>query len=56
MMVCRCEEKQKPVEQRNWKIADFVICQKGFTGVVCNSCKGAWQTKKDYVAKLERMK
>ena len=36
-------------------IAVFIKTEKGYTGVVCNSCRGAWQTKRDYIKQLKSL-
>lgn len=56
---CRCDERKKPVRERDWVIWQYRCNHSAFNGyhytpsdysaVHCNQCIGAWRTKAAYV-------
>ncbi|BAV81123.1 hypothetical protein [Vibrio phage CKB-S2] len=62
---CKCEERQKPAEQRQWVITQYKWNSGAFTAgdgeysdysrVVCLSCGASGRTKAKYVDKLNLM-
>jgi hypothetical protein len=66
MSACHCEERKKPVKDRNWEIWQYRCNHSAFNGyhytpsdystIVCNAdgCVGCWRTKADFVFELMR--
>lgn len=60
---CRCEERNKPVEERDWEVLQLYCNHSAFNGyhctssdwssVVCNVCGALWRTKAKYVDSLK---
>ncbi len=62
---CKCGERDKPIQKRNWSITQYKCNHSAFNGyhrtyseystVVCNNhnCSGTWRTKAAYVEKLK---
>lgn len=63
---CKCAEKQKPVEQRNWVILQYKSNRSAFNGyhstasdysaLQCKECTATWRTKAAYVDRVRRTK
>lgn len=65
---CKCEERKKPVEERNWKVIhrhcnySYFEYPKGqqhsseYSEVICLSCNACGRTKAKYVDDLEDWK
>ena len=59
---CKCEERKKPVKDRNWEIRQYMCNHSAFSGyhrtpsdysgLRCKSCRAVWRTKADYVYEL----
>lgn len=57
--VCRCPERQKPIEQRDWHVLDRGMGELGYNGrgyvlsemcaVDCWACGASWYTRAKYV-------
>jgi hypothetical protein len=60
---CKCPEKQKPVEERDWAILQYKHNRSAFNGyemtpseyssLHCNQCRASWRTKAEYVHRLD---
>jgi len=60
---CHCEERKKPVEQRNWWVMKRNCRRSAFDGyhirsseystVICLTCNGCGRTKAAFVDKLK---
>lgn len=56
---CNCEERKKPVAERNWSVLDYKCNHSAFNGyhrtasnyscLTCNNCNAIWRTKASYV-------
>lgn len=59
---CRCWERVKPVEERDWEVLQLYCNHSAFNGrhrtpsdyssVCCNVCGAIWRTKAKYVELL----
>jgi hypothetical protein len=59
---CNCDERHKPIEDRDWLITQYKSNRSAFNGyrvaasdyseVICNKCRGIWRTKAAYVGQL----
>lgn len=59
---CRCEERKKPVEERNWEVTQYRCNHSAFNGyhqtasaystVKCHTCGEIGRTKASYVIKI----
>lgn len=59
---CRCEERNKPIEERQWVVDAYRCNHSAFNGhrytpsaysaVSCTVCGYGWRTKAAYVEKL----
>ncbi len=62
-LVCRCDERDKPLAERQWGVIDRNCNHSAFSGyhytpsdysaVVCLDCCAWWRTKAGYVAHLK---
>lgn len=60
---CACDERKKPVEQRNWVVVQWRCNYSAFSGyhwtasdysaVQCHTCRAVWRTKAHYVKELK---
>lgn len=60
---CHCEERKKPVEERNWVVRmrnyqcsafdGYVVKYSDYSEVWCQSCNACGRTKAAFVAELE---
>ena len=58
-VACHCEERKKPVRERNWEVITYKCNHSAFNGyhrtssdyslVTCHSCGGYWRTKAAFV-------
>lgn len=56
---CNCEERRKPVKQRNWRVlvrkcnysafAGYSWTPSDYSAIRCMSCRQVWRTKASYV-------
>lgn len=63
---CKCEERKKPIEERNWEIIDYKCNYSTFNGcrytpsiyscIRCLNCRACGRTKAKYVATLFALK
>lgn len=59
---CACDERDKPVVERNWVVVQRRCNHSAFSGyhytpsewsaIFCRSCRALWRTKARYVNKL----
>ena len=59
---CHCDEREKPVRERNWRVVQRCCNHSAFNGyhytpsewsaIFCRSCRALWRTKADYVCLL----
>ena len=59
---CQCEERAKPVDERNWWVRQYLCNHSAFSGyhytrsdyseVVCGTCHASGRTKASYVHRL----
>jgi len=62
---CKCEERQKPIAERNWLILKYRCHYSAFAGyhrtwskystVICKTCGVSGRTKADYVDTLKAL-
>ena len=55
---CKCEQRNRPVKDRNWRILNYKCNYSAFNGyhytpsdyssVTCDSCGAVWRTKAAY--------
>lgn len=60
---CKCEERRKPIEEREWKVLQLKCHHSAFAGyrrtpshfssVTCLICGAVWRTKSDFAYKLK---
>ena len=58
-----CQERRKPIEERNWVVVDRNCNYSAFSGyqqtysaysaLKCNACGARWRTKAEYVNTLD---
>ena len=63
---CMCQEKEKPISERNWEVTmlkcnySYFKAPKGgrkpsdYSQVTCNNCNMTWRTKANYVFDLKK--
>jgi len=61
---CNCEQRKKPIDQRDWLVTAYRNNTSAFNGyrrtssdyseVRCMQCRGIWRTKAAYVERLKR--
>ena len=59
---CKCEERKKPIKERNWEIVQYKCNYSAFNGyhytpsnyshIRCNTCQACGRTKANYVTTL----